>query len=148
MQNKMRKTLWHLPSVLAVCVTTLMCCSAAAQTSVHIAMVDTGVMNTGHGILRGGHRYYGEAIVVVVDDLGNPVPNARVRGTFYNAHLQTGSQSVSGTTGSDGSVTLRSRASSQGVVITFTFCVDDVRAFLPYDSADNLMTCDTETLEL
>jgi len=144
MNLKMRGKLWYLPFMLAGCVVTLVCGSAAAQTSVHVASVDTSIVRAFSGP-RGALKYYGEAEVQIVDNLGNPVPGARVTGVFSSNQLRK-VQTVSGLTDSDGRVILRTKNTVSGQTITFTFCVDDVGASLPYNPSDNFATCDTATL--
>ena len=139
----MRGILRHLPSMLAVGVATLACGSAAAQTSVHVASVDTSVVLAGFGP-RGTPKYSGEAEVRIVDDLGDPVPGARVTGTF-SGDLLRNDRTVSGRTDSDGRVILDLKSTVWGQTITFTFCVDDVSASLPYDPDEDVVTCDTDT---
>jgi phospholipase/lecithinase/hemolysin len=118
---------------------------AVAAPSVHVALVETSVVWTGHGKLRGGHRYYGMAAVLIVDHLGNPVPGAQVTGTFSSDLLRK-SETISGFTGPDGWASLRSNSAVSGPAITFTFCVDHVAASVPYNPADNVMTCDAGSL--
>jgi hypothetical protein len=112
--------------------------------SVHVASVNTAAVLTGNGKLRGGHRYYGTAEVLIVDDFGNPVSGARVTGTFTSNVLRK-DETVSSITGPNGLATLSTRNSGSGSTVSFTFCVDDVAASVPYDPAANVMTCDTDT---
>ncbi len=63
----------------------------------------------------------GVSTVTLEDSQGNPVPEATVTGTFTGDFQET----VSGLTGTDGSVTLRTSNSVRGGV-SFSFTVDDI----------------------
>ncbi len=79
----------------------------------------------------------GEAVVTVVDDSGNAVSGATVTGTFSG---DVGGTS-SGSTGSNGNVTLESDRVRQNS-ISFSFCVDSVsHPDFDYEPADNAVTC-------
>jgi hypothetical protein len=104
----------------------------AEPTSVHVASITPGLQGIGKG------KKVGVAEVVIVDDLGDPVAGALVTATFSGDLNQT----VSGTTGGNGSVTLTTTVSKKGKT-KFTVCVDDVTASLPYAPGDNAETCDS-----
>lgn len=70
----------------------------------------------------GGGKKFGTATVTVVDNHGNPVVNATVTGNFSGTINQTG---VSGTTASDGKVTLKTTSSASGSVAV-NFCVSSL----------------------
>jgi hypothetical protein len=87
----------------------------------------------------GAGKKRGQAVVVIRDNCGSFIANATVSGTF------TGSinESVSGVTDANGSVTLQTVGTATGNV-SVTFCVDNVtHASLPYNSAGNVETCDS-----
>ncbi len=128
--------------------------SSTNPTSVHVASVKTDTFweRRGFGFKGNIHyRIYGRVRVVVVDNLGNKVSGALVKGTFSSNRFQK-DEIVSGVTGADGSVTILSTQffsykstptdPNSGPSYTIGFCVDDVSASLPYVPADNVMTCD------
>ncbi len=83
---------------------------------------------------------YGTAIVVITDNLGNPVNGAGVDGTFSGSFTEN----VSGTTITDGSVNFITSSTAKGGVVV-NFCVDNVsHPTLTYDSNQNIVTCSTE----
>jgi serine protease len=78
-----------------------------------------------------------EVTVTIQDENGHPVASATVSGTFSGGV----SDSVSGTTGSDGTVVLES-VRVRANTLSYTFCVDNVtHASLTYESGDNVVTC-------
>jgi beta-glucanase (GH16 family) len=86
----------------------------------------------------GGSKIKAKATVVIVDDTGAAVAGADVTGTFSGSHNQT----ITATTGADGSATLQTSVTSG--TVAFTFCVDDVSgSLLTYDPASNVETCDS-----
>lgn len=100
-------------------------------TAVHIASIVTGTEGAGRGQKRG------TATVTIHDDQGNPVAGATVTGDFSGDFSET----KSGTTGSNGSVTLKTDAAKGGSV-SFMFCVANVtHSTLSYDSAANVTNC-------
>ncbi len=100
-------------------------------TSLHVENIVLGTQDAGKG------QKYGTATVTIYDDVGNTVSDATVAGTFSGDF----NESASGVTGTDGTVTLVTTASKRGGV-AFSFCVDNVtHATLPYNSADNVVTC-------
>jgi len=79
----------------------------------------------------------GAATVTIIDDQGVPIENATIIGTFSGAFQE----SESGTTNSEGMVTLLTSGSVEGEM-ELAFCVDEVsHATLPYVSALNSITC-------
>lgn len=100
-------------------------------TAVHIASIVTSTKGAGRGQKRG------TATVTIHDDQGNPVAGATVTGDFSGDFSET----KSGTTGSNGSVTLKTDAAKGGSV-SFMFCVANVtHSTLSYDSAANVTNC-------
>jgi beta-glucanase (GH16 family) len=99
-------------------------------TSAHVDSITPGASG-------GGRKKKANAAIVIVDENGDPVSGATVTATFSGSHNQT----VSGSTGSNGSVTLQTSVTSQSAA--FTVCVDDVVSSLTYDAAANVETCDT-----
>ncbi len=96
-------------------------------TDVHVEAIVTDTLGAGKG------RKYGIATVTIFDDLGSPVDNATVMGTFGGSF----SELVSGDTAADGTVNFQTSTTEKGGV-TVDFCVDNVDAgFLPYDPNDN-----------
>ena len=81
-------------------------------------------------------RKFGQVNVFVADDCGNPVSSVEVTGSFSGDFIET----VSGVTGADGSVTFTT--SSKVKKPTYTFCVSSLANALPYESDDNVETCD------
>jgi hypothetical protein len=93
-------------------------------TSVHIANVQTGT--SGKGKNRSG-----TATVSIVFDSGAPAANYLVTGTFSG----TINEVQSGTTGSNGQVTLTTSGTARNPSVSF--CVDTVSGTLPYEPLDN-----------
>jgi beta-glucanase (GH16 family) len=89
------------------------------------------------GASGGGRKKKANATIVIVDDNGDPVDGAVVTASFSGSHNQT----VSGTTGSNGSVSLQTSVTNSSAA--FTVCVDDVSSALTYNAAANVETCDT-----
>ena len=99
--------------------------------SMSVASIVTGTVNAGGGSKQG------TATITIKDNLGNPVPNATVTGTFSGSFSET----KSGVTGTNGSVTLTTTAKLKGT-LTVDFCVTNVsHASLAYNSAGNQITC-------
>jgi hypothetical protein len=87
--------------------------------------------------VRSAKNYKGQAVVIIKDDLGNPVSGATVTGTFSGSFSQT----LSATTDSTGKATLTTTSAVSGTV-TFSFCVDNVtHSSFTYDSNSNTETC-------
>ncbi|MDX1617427.1 MAG: family 16 glycosylhydrolase [Balneolaceae bacterium] len=103
----------------------------SGATTMHVQSIVTGTQNAGQG------NKHGTATVTIHDDQENPVSEATVTGTFSGTFNET----VSGQTGSDGTVTLVTSGTAKGNV-TVEFCVDDVtHASLTYDANQNDITC-------
>jgi hypothetical protein len=98
--------------------------------SVHVASIVASTINEGGGNKRG------QAVVVVVNNLGQPVSGATVTGQFSGAYNEIGA----GTTNPGGSATIVTGGSVKGNS-SFTFCVTGVSGTLPYDSGQNAVTC-------
>jgi hypothetical protein len=102
-----------------------------------------GVMHVGDIAMSSGSagpNYYALATVTILDAGDAPVGTATVYGTFSGAT----SDSVSGDTGGDGTVTLQSSKKKHGG--TWTFCVDNVvKDGWTYDPNANVETCDSIT---
>lgn len=103
-------------------------CSAAV---VFIYNITPTTWNAGQG------NKGGSVAVTVIDDCGIPAVNAVVSGTFTGDF----NESVSGATNVNGIVVLNTNGTAKGNV-SFTFCVDNVAAALPYDSASDVESCD------
>lgn len=87
---------------------------------------------------EGGGSKSAVATVTIVDETGAAVGNATVSGEFTGDVTDTDS----GVTAGDGTVTLQSNPTSGR--LKFTFCVTDVtHASLTYDSSANVETCDS-----
>ncbi len=99
-------------------------------TTMHIASIVEGTQRGGPGLV------YGTATVTVVDNLGDPVANATVSGTFSGDF----NESVAGATNASGVVSLITSTSARKPV--FSFCVDHVtHSSLTYNAAANVFTC-------
>ncbi|MEO0340135.1 MAG: family 16 glycosylhydrolase [Bacteroidota bacterium] len=83
-----------------------------------------------------GNYEAGTALVKVIDDLGFPVANAVVNGTFSG----TINERVESTTGDDGVAFFQTFNSEKGGLLV-NFCVESVDAELPYTAQSNLTTC-------
>ncbi len=104
---------------------------SGTATSMYVSSIVTGTANAG-----GGNKF-GLATVTILDNLGNPVPNATVTGTFSGSFSET----RSGVTGSNGSVDILTTAKLKGA-LTVNFCVTNVtHASLTYNSSNNVITC-------
>ena len=90
--------------------------SSSGPTELQVGSIVLGTVSAGKG------NKNGQAVVTVVDDLGNAISGATVVGTFSGSF----NQNVSGAT-SGGSVTLTTSATAKGGV-SFTFCVDSISA--------------------
>lgn len=112
--------------------------SAGDPTSMHVASIITGTASAGQG------NKYGTATVTIVDDLGNPVSNAAVSGTFSGTY----NESAFGNTDNNGNITLQTQGTAKGGV-TVVFCVDNVtHGTLSYDPASNVLSCSNESSAL
>lgn len=113
---------------------------SSQATSVHVASIEVTTTSKAHGFWS--KSFTATVDVLILDDLGNPVSGAVVTGTFSGSALKR-EFTVSGVTGSDGTVTFDKKGSflrdgNDRVVI---FCVSDVSASLPYNPADNSTSC-------
>jgi hypothetical protein len=84
----------------------------------------------------GGGNKKGQAVVVILDNLGQPISGADVTGQFSGAFNESGM----GTTILDGSTVIVTGGTVKGNP-SFGFCVTGVSASLPYDSGQNALTC-------
>lgn len=99
--------------------------------SMSVASIVTGTVSAGAGSKQG------TATITIRDNLGNPVSNATVTGTFSGSFSET----KTGVTGSNGSVTLTTTGKLKGT-LTVNFCVTNVsHGSLTYNSAANTITC-------
>lgn len=98
-------------------------------TSIHVESVVTGTARAAAG------AKYGTATITIYDNLGNPSSGALVTGDFSGTFTET----KSGTTDSYGKVTLQTTGSAR--TVTVNFCVTDVSGSLPYDPAQNKVSC-------
>lgn len=105
--------------------------TAPVPTSQHVASIVLSVETI-------GNKKYGVARVTIVNDLGQPVPNATVSGTF------TGKPNGTATAVTDANgVAKLTRGPFKGLP-AFSFCVTNVvHASLPYAPSSNVETCDT-----
>jgi serine protease len=90
--------------------------------------------------LLSGRKYYGRAVVTVVDDGGGPVSGCTVTGIMTGDVTET----LSGITGTDGQVTLTTARKSYA---TTDYCFEVTNlthASLAYDSGANLVTLSCE----
>jgi beta-glucanase (GH16 family) len=95
-------------------------------TALYVSSVVTGTVNIGSGNKRG------TATVTILNDLNDPVSGAVVSGTFSG----TFNESASGTTNSNGQVTMQTNGFAKGSLIV-DFCVNNVNGPLPYDPSLN-----------
>ena len=80
---------------------------------------------------------FGQVTVIVHDDCGNPASGVDVTGTFTGDYSET----LSGTTGADGSVIITTLSETKKP--SYNFCVDSLsHGTLTYASGDNVETCD------
>lgn len=104
--------------------------TAPVPTSQHVSAIVPSVQTI-------ANKKYGVAHVTIVNDLGQPVPNATVYGTFTGKPNGT----ASAVTNANGVAKLL-RGPIKGVP-GFNFCVTNVVASLPYAPSANVETCDT-----
>ena len=102
-------------------------------TSVHVQSIVTSTINVGQG------NKQGQAVVVIVDNNGDPVDLATVTGTFTGDYNEAGLQGI---TDPSGSATITTAGTAKGK-INFQFCVDSVSNVAPltYAPGDNVVTC-------
>lgn len=101
----------------------------------HVDAVAAGTSGLNLGFTK---LYRGKATVTVVDELGNPVPNVTVTGTFSGGL----SGSASGVTNDAGKATIV-HPNLNASKPSYTFCVTNLsqQFFDTYDSAANAVTC-------
>lgn len=100
-------------------------------TTMHISSVFTGTQSAGKG------KKNGTATITVLDTNSNFVDNVSVIGTFTGTFNET----VTGVTGTDGTVTLITSGSQKGSVVV-DLCVDNMsHSTLTYQPSDNVMRC-------
>jgi sialate O-acetylesterase len=103
---------------------------SCTASSMAVASIVKGTWNAGQG------KKGGSAQVTILNNCGNPVSGATVTGTFTGDFNET----RSAVTGSNGVATLNTVGSKSGGV-SITFCVDNVTGGLPYNSGNNVVTC-------
>lgn len=109
--------------------------SSAEPTTHHVQSLVVSTVNAGKG------NKSGQAVVTVVNDLGSPLVNATVEGTYTGDFNET----ATGMTDENGTATLMTTAMAKGGV-TFTFCVESVAnvgGSTTYEPGDNELTCST-----
>ncbi len=112
-------------------ITAIFTSGGGGANDLHVESIITNTQNAGKG------KKYGIATVTIHNDLGETVSNATVTGTFFGNFNET----VSGITGSSGTVTLVTNGTAKGNV-TVDFCVDNVtHSSLTYAPAQNIITC-------
>lgn len=105
--------------------------SSGPPVSAHVQSIATGTQVAGRG------ASYGSATVTIHSNLETVVSGATVTGTFSGSFSET----VTGVTGADGTVTLVTTGSERGM-LSVDLCVDDVsHSSLTYDAAANDITC-------
>jgi len=108
----------------------------SATTEAGCVLTDVHVEALVCGYLRGnkGARY-GQVTVTVYDDCSNLVAGADVTGTFTGDFNET----LTETTNGSGVAVITTTTQVKGP--TYQFCVDNIVGSLPYDPADNMVTC-------
>jgi Metallo-peptidase family M12 len=99
--------------------------------SIHVGAITPSTVST-KGLKKAS------VTVQIVNDQGTPVAGVAVSGTLSGGFTGT----LSGTTGANGTVTMVGTQTKKGSV-TYTFCVTSVSGPLPYQSANNVETCDS-----
>ncbi|MHC4132081.1 MAG: hypothetical protein ACYSSP_08290 [Planctomycetota bacterium] len=90
------------------------------------------------GTARGSQgNKYGQVIVTIYDECGDPAVGYDVTGTFTGSYNET----LTETTNGSGQAVLTT--TTQIKKPSYQFCVDDVVGTLPYDDTQNVETCDT-----
>lgn len=92
-----------------------------AASELRVASIVPGTVNASKGSKQA------QAVVAVVDDLGNPVANALVSGRFSGSYNEISAA----TTDATGTATLTTQGTTKGGV-SFSFCVDSIDGALPY----------------
>jgi sialate O-acetylesterase len=98
--------------------------------SLHVAAIVKGTWNAGQG------KKGGSAQATIVNNCGAPVAGATVTGTFTGSFNET----IVAVTGSNGVATFDTVGTKSGGV-SVTFCVNNVAGSLPYNSGNNVITC-------
>ena len=106
--------------------------TAQGAGAVHVESIVLETVNVGGGNKRG------RATVTIRDNTSAVVSGAVVNGTFSGSYGET----LAVATDANGVAVLTTTGTAKGGV-SFTFCVNDVADSLPYDSADNVETCDS-----
>ena len=101
-------------------------------TEVHVQAIVPGTVGCG------GANKSGQVVVTIYDDCGNPVAGALVDGTFSGDFDDV---IVDQVTDANGQAVFTSTGCLKRP--SYTFCVDDVTATLPYNSAANVESCDS-----
>ncbi len=105
--------------------------TTGTATTASVFSITTGI------VASSGGSKFGLATVTIKDNLGNPVPNATVTGTFSGSFTET----KSGVTNSSGVATIQTTAKLKGTLIV-NFCVTNVaHASLLYNASANIITC-------
>tara|TARA_R100000935_G_C2832973_1_gene166285 strand:+ start:74 stop:2554 length:2481 start_codon:yes stop_codon:yes gene_type:complete len=105
--------------------------STGSPTSFYVSSIITGTADAGKG------TKYGKATVTILNNLGQPVANATVSGTFSGSFSYQGSA----ITASDGKAIIQTPVSAKGT-LTVEFCVNNVvHSTLSYDSGSNVISC-------
>jgi hypothetical protein len=99
----------------------------------HVENISLSTVNAGQG------NKQGRATVTVHNDLGNPVENALVSGTFSGDFTETVNDVL---TNASGMATLTTVGKAKGK-IDFRFCVDNVSDSLTYLPGIKVETCVT-----
>jgi hypothetical protein len=109
---------------------------ACTASSVFVDAIVTTLVNAGQGKKRGN------AVVMVVNNCGNPVAGATVTGNF-TGDPQIAQSGLSGVTDASGIVTLVGSKTAKGQ-FNANFCVTNVvKSGLTYTPANNAQTCDS-----
>ena len=102
-----------------------------SATSVHVASIVTGTVGVGKGQMAG------LATITIIDDLGNPVADASVSGTFSGSFSEQGTA----VTDANGIAVITTQAAAKGTLVV-DFCVDNVVVLeLSYEETANTITC-------
>ena len=89
------------------------------------------------GTVASAGSKFGLATVTIKDNLGNPVPNATVTGTFSGSFNET----KSAVTNASGVASIQTTTKLKGT-LTINFCVTNVtHSTLTYNSTGNVITC-------
>jgi hypothetical protein len=103
------------------------------ETALHVAAIEPGTVAA-----RRGRRVRAQVVVSIQDDQSNPVAGAVVTLQITGGIRET----LSGTTGADGAVTLTS-VRARRAPLNYTVCITGVEGPLPYDPDANVEHCDS-----